>query len=489
MPVRLSFLLACALVASAAFQGTRGIYDSTEERYTECAREMAQAGTWLEPVLNGQHHWTKPPLTYIFIGIPYRLFGPTAWAARLYLIPCYLVAILSVWWMTLFLWNDRASANMAALVYATMGFSMATSHIVATDYPLTAAMALTLAFFWAAMRKRSSRAVHLAWLCLGVAFLVKGPPSLLVLPAMFLVWARLPRDERRQVPLFAPSALALFFVVGFGWYAWEAWKHPGLAKYWFRDEVVNRSLTNHFHRNNKFSKNFEIYLPVLLCGTLPWSGWLAFRWRAVREKIVVPGGLKRTWINLTHEGFWLFWTIIIPLTVFVFSQSKLPLYLLPLFVPIAAATGRLLIKIDGNRPWFRKRVLAFMFCMFALFIVGKGGIGWTSFQNKDRALLHRHLTKNCGIEDPKRLAVYGDVHPNGLSYYFNYALSLVNKEGLAHWATAGGRRFVLYSHNWQEEEIEQLLQENPLPVTKYAPFNKWRVISFDGSTNAPAPSL
>lgn len=60
LSLRLPVLLACASAAAAAFHGARGLYETTEGRYAECAREMAQAGTWLEPVLNGHPHWTKP---------------------------------------------------------------------------------------------------------------------------------------------------------------------------------------------------------------------------------------------------------------------------------------------------------------------------------------------------------------------------------------------------------------------------------------------
>ncbi|NLF56030.1 MAG: hypothetical protein GX580_00150, partial [Candidatus Hydrogenedens sp.] len=61
------FLLLLAVVLGFAFQGSRGLYESTEGRYTECARQSMAAGSLLEPVLNGEHHWTKPPLTYIVI--------------------------------------------------------------------------------------------------------------------------------------------------------------------------------------------------------------------------------------------------------------------------------------------------------------------------------------------------------------------------------------------------------------------------------------
>ena len=58
---------ALAFVVAASFQGSRGLYESTEGRYAECARETLASGDWDDPILNGRPHWTKPPLTYMAI--------------------------------------------------------------------------------------------------------------------------------------------------------------------------------------------------------------------------------------------------------------------------------------------------------------------------------------------------------------------------------------------------------------------------------------
>ena len=465
------------------FHGSRGLYETTEGRYAECAREMAKAGTWLEPLLNGNPHWTKPPLTYLAIRIPYSVLGPTTWAARLYLIPCYLITIAAVWWLAFRLWRDRECAAMGALVYATAGVPMLASQAVSTDYPLTAALALAHACFWDALRLRSSRAVHLMWLFLGIAFLVKGPPALLVVPAMLLVWFRLPRQERLQVRLFAPSAIAVFLTVALGWYAWESWRHPGLMKYWLQNEVVNRSLSDTYNRHPEFYQNFVVYLPILLFGTLPWSGWLVYRWRKIRDSIALPKGLKGAWSGFSDEAFWLFWVTVLPLAVFLLSRSKLPLYVLPLFVPFAAGAGRLLLLIDGRAPWFRKAALSTSCAMFALFVVGKACSVFVH-NDRDMAYLCRQLTGPGGVHDSERLAVYGDKHLNGLSFYCDRVLPLVTLDELERWADAGGERFVLCRSGRHAEKIERRLEGRH--AEKRVLSKQWSVIRIAGAEKASA---
>ena len=71
----LALVAAFAFVNAAAFQGSRGLYETTEGRYAECARETMLTGDWDDPVLDGHPHWSKPPLTYAAIMAGTRLCG------------------------------------------------------------------------------------------------------------------------------------------------------------------------------------------------------------------------------------------------------------------------------------------------------------------------------------------------------------------------------------------------------------------------------
>lgn len=473
-PPRLSVLLVLAFVAVSVFQTHRGLFDSTEGRYAECAREMVRTGTWLEPVLNGQPHWTKPPLTYLAIMGPLKLMGPTTEAARFFLIPCYLVTIMAVYGLSLRLWQDRVIARMCALVFATMGFPMAASNVVSTDFLLTVVLALTHACFWDAQRRSSSFMVYLTWFFLGVAFLTKGPPALLFLPAMVAVCVHRPREKHRRFRFFNPLAILLFFVVGFGWYAWEASIHPGLAHYWLRDEVINRSFSNEFDRNSPFYKNFEIYIPILIFGTLPWSAWVAWRWRSVFSRLQNLGSITEGWRNLSDAAVWLIWATVFPLGVFVFSHSKLPLYLLPLFVPIAVGMGRLLLQLDGAKPEFSKTVRTLMAIMFLLLVLFKSVGVSVMKRDKDMAVLHAQLTKTYGLVDPRKLFVFGDTHPNALSYYYDFSLPLVKKDKLEGWLRTAEGQALLYRHNQQEKDVDRLVGNRP--VRRSVLPHHWRLI-------------
>jgi 4-amino-4-deoxy-L-arabinose transferase len=253
--------------------------------------------------------------------------------------------------------------------------------------------------------------------------------------------------------------------------------------YWLKDEVVNRALSDKFFRNPFFYQNFIVYLPVLLFGTLPWSGWLVFRWREVRDRIAVHGSLKGAWSGVSDEAFWLFWMTVLPLAVFMLSRSKLPLYVLPLFVPFAAGAGRLLLQIDGRAPWFRKAALSTACAMFALFVVGKACSVFVH-NDRDMGCLYRQLSGPGGVHDTGRLAVYGDKHLNGLSFYCDRMLPLVTSEGLDRWADAGGERFVLCRSGRHTEEIKRRLAVRPAEIRVLS--KRWSVIRIAGAAKASA---
>ena len=59
------WLLALLVSMAFAFQGTRGIWEPDEGRYTVAGLNMLESGDWLVPTLDGEHpHLTKPPITY-----------------------------------------------------------------------------------------------------------------------------------------------------------------------------------------------------------------------------------------------------------------------------------------------------------------------------------------------------------------------------------------------------------------------------------------
>ncbi len=328
-----------AFINAAAFQGSRGLFETTEGRYAECARETMLSGDWDDPVLDGQAHWTKPPLTYVAIIAGMRTFGENPWGVRAYLVAALVLASAAVWWAGVSIWGP-ASGRWAGLVFATSPAITAAACSVSADLLVALWTALAAAAYWQSRTTRSNRAMIGAWVFTGLGMLTKGPPALLV-PAFLLGSASL-LTHRGSFwrPPFRITALGvvLFLGIGCGWYFAEAMENPGLLAYWFTHELIARNISPEFHRNPELTYVFTVYLPLLLFGTGPWLCILLFRcWQRFRG--MLPAWPEQfTWNRAAR------WALIAgvagPFLVFAGSHSRLPLYLTPVYVPLALLLGR-----------------------------------------------------------------------------------------------------------------------------------------------------
>jgi hypothetical protein len=155
--------------------------------------------------------------------------------------------------------------------------------------------------------------------------------------------------ERGRRMLFQPLGLIAFVTIAAPWYIAVTQRTPGLMQYFLGDEVVNRIASNEFNRHGEWYGWLTIYGPTLLIGTLPWWRPL-WRWmRGVpaqwrRWRTAEARQAERAWVLAT---LWL----ALPLLVFCLSRSRLPLYILPLFMPVALLIA--MQQLRDARPWPR----------------------------------------------------------------------------------------------------------------------------------------
>lgn len=373
---RYCFWVVVLLIYACAFQGARGIYSPDEGRYTDVALAMLGDGDWLHPMLHHEvAHWSKPPLTYWSIATSIHIFGRTEFAARL---PCALAFAATV--LLLVRLGRRFVPNrpwLPGLVYATLLLPQIASNLVTTDTILALWECLVVVGFveaWTAQTREAGRPGRLILgAAAGLAFLTKGPPGLLSLAGClaFAVWLGGWRSLRK---LADPVAALAFVAIGLGWYAYVVMQDPSVLRYFLVTEVVERVASDKMHRNGGWWGPFEIYLPTLVVGALPWWPIAATRaWLRRREtRAVTPAGLDAR-LLLCWFG--------LPLIVFSIAQSRLPLYLLPLFAPLALWVAREIANVmpTRRRTW---AVMAWAVLLLAM----RGAAAWLDVNNDDRRL-------------------------------------------------------------------------------------------------------
>jgi 4-amino-4-deoxy-L-arabinose transferase-like glycosyltransferase len=339
------WLVALLVVVAFAFQGTRGIWEPDEGRYSSAGINMHESGDWLIPTVDGEHpHLTKPPLTYWALAASFALLGHHEWVARLPSALAFIATGLLVFGLGRRLCPEHAA--LPAAVWALSFAPVMASNIVSTDPILvlfeTAAM-FAFVEAWSRGDAGSSRDWYtLMWLGWALAFLTKGPPGLL--PLLGVLALLVVHDRSRVKALFVPLGLVAFVAVGFTWFALLIEQEPGRLRYFLAYELYDRVFSGAHDRNSRWYGGFEVYLPMLLVGTLPWSA-LALAavagprgaWRRIRE------GLRARDRAALLLAYWL----VVPLVVFFLARSRLHLYVLPLFVPLAVAMARALAGWRG----------------------------------------------------------------------------------------------------------------------------------------------
>ncbi|MFL6550416.1 MAG: ArnT family glycosyltransferase [Povalibacter sp.] len=407
------------LILAFAFQGSRALWDPDEGRYVDIALQMIKSGNWWVPHLNEETaHLAKPPMTYWMIAASLKTFGRSEGAARLPYALAFLTTALIVFQLARDLHLRVPWA--ASLIWMTCAGSFVGFNVVSTDALLTmfeAAAMLALVRTGALFKDDACpRWVSVLWLVLGLAFLTKGPPALLPMLAAVVYLIRI-RHKRALRQLFAPRGLCIFALVGLSWYASMIVIDPEALNYFVGSEVYGRIFADAHGRNGGALGALKVYVPTILIGSMPW-GWLLIR-----------KPVKAEWSALDRCREKFLWTwLLVPLSVFALSRSRLPLYLLPLFVPIAllCATRIRSMPLMPQREAWPLAVWIFVL------LLTRVGASWLA-NSADAQSFSAEIAQVMHVmRTPATEVVFVDSKPRyGVAFYLNAEVVAVHLRGWA----------------------------------------------------------
>jgi 4-amino-4-deoxy-L-arabinose transferase-like glycosyltransferase len=330
--------------------GTLPLAGPDEPRYAEVAREMLSRRDLITPTLGGQPWFEKPPLLYWMMMASYRVFGVSEYVTRLGPAICALLTGLGVFWVGRRVASSEALpeastgesaearsdfACWSALVFLSSAGAIVFSRAATFDIVITMTITAALAgfFVWHVADDYPGTAVRRnlpllgLYFFVGVSLLAKGLVGI-VIPFGVIVFYFVMRREwpsRRFLgSLF--WGIPLLVVVAGVWYAPMISRHGWkFIDAFFVQHHFARFATNKYHHPGPF----YFYLYVLPLFALPWTMFLVsaligarrWRWR---------GNTPRDRLRV----FALAW-IVVPVTFFSLSGSKLPAYILPVLPAVA----------------------------------------------------------------------------------------------------------------------------------------------------------
>lgn len=329
--------------------------DTTEPRYAEIARIMAETGDWITPWFDyGLPFWGKPPLSFWLEALSFKLLGITEFSARL---PSWLVTI-GVLALIYRLTRELAGVRqglLAAIIFASMVLSYALSGAVLTDPFL--AFGTTLSFVSVILAAEHPGSAWRWWFFVGAAIglLAKGPLTLILIGGPMVLLLAWTRDTRyfRALPWW--RGMILMLTLSLPWYIAAELKTPGFTDYFLVGEHFLRFVAPGWNGDlygTAHQKPWGTIWIYFIIATFPW-GILAivyFLWTLLftrNKKTILPR-------HLSDAQRLLILATLFPSLFFTFSGNILATYQLPALAPLSIVIATL---IDNDCLKSRSRYL------------------------------------------------------------------------------------------------------------------------------------
>lgn len=369
-PDLLFWLLAAIILSRLGSMVVFPMVDTTEARYGEVARIMAETGDWITPWFNyGVPFWGKPPLSFWLEAFSMRLFGITEFAARL---PSWLahLGMAALIFTAMLKMAGKRQALIATLVFSSMALSYILSGAVLTDPFLALGTTLSLVSIILALRQPGSLWRWWFFIGLVIGLLAKGPLALVLIGGPLFLWVLWRRRWRDLGEIPWIRGLLLTALLSLPWYVAAELKTPGFINYFIVGEHFLRFVDPGWSGDLYGSAHKEAFGTIWLywiAASFPWGligiGVLIWRWLASKRGDRPISGLK-----LDDEQRLLLLAALFPSLFFTFSGNILWTYQLPALVPLAMLLGQLMANASPVTA-FRKYGMITVTAMVPLAVI------------------------------------------------------------------------------------------------------------------------
>jgi len=423
---RLLVLVLIIALVRLAILGLYPLMDTTEARYGEISRVMAENGDWITPWYRQTiPFWAKPPLSFWTTAISYKFLGVNEFAGR-----------FSHWSMGIIggfvVWNlgARRSEREAVIAVTLLSGSLVyyfSSGAIMTDMALTLGLTVGMASFWIAIQPNQSaglkqRSTWLFFASIGWGLLAKGPIAIVLTALPLSAWLILSRSHwqtARELPWLRGALLTA--AISLPWYFLAELKTPGFLNYFIIGEHLQRFLIpgwkgDLFGDAHLYPKGTIWGFAILML--LPWSIILPLATLKPSKKF--PFIKKNKDKNIQNEvngnsewrNYLLSWALA-PIIFFTFSGNILPAYVLP-SVPAGALLIAALIKNQDPKRIDKTLALGLIFILIcsSIFPIAVSANG-TSHRKSQKDVVEAFKSESR----PNSKLVYFKEVPYSASFY------------------------------------------------------------------------
>ena len=342
-------------------------YHTDENFYVESARNMVESGDYLTPIYHDKKRFAKPILYYWFVSASYKIFGISLASARLTSALFGSLTIGLLYMISSRLFEGRIAFYSILILPATF-LHFQISRWATTDIVLSFFILLALYYFVRSYQSDFERLsdIYLFYIAMALGFMTKGPPAIIILCMVAIIFILLTRRLRFLPHLRIGQGCIIFLLFNLPWFVTMYYLHGDE----FKNHIIGTEIKGRLVHSTPFSL---YYFGVLFRYYLPWS---LFFIAAVFQQFGIynfspPSTFgfveyfKRFPINLkTHTKllfarsnesvlFCYIW-ILVCLTLFVLVRIEHSRYMLPASSAVAILTAKFFAdieKLSGGLNW------------------------------------------------------------------------------------------------------------------------------------------
>jgi 4-amino-4-deoxy-L-arabinose transferase-like glycosyltransferase len=325
-------LIAVRLISLGLFP----LYDTTEARYGEMARIMAETNNWVTPQFDyNVPFWGKPPFQTWISAFSFSWFGVSEFSARLPHFICGLITCYLVFRFAKSLANNNTAIFSLLILTSSLGFIIAIG-MVMTDSALLMAYTLAMVCYWQCYSQKDKVVSgHLFFVALALGMLIKGPVAVVLIGISLVCWSLWQgcfKVAIKRLPWL--TGILVFLLLTLPWYIWAEMRTPGFLEYFILGEHIQRFLVSGWQGDLYGTAHVKprgiIWLYWLICAS-PWS------FIAVGLLVKKCRGIELPQNKYQAQGInkYLICWMISPLLLFTLAGNILPIYVLPGFSALA----------------------------------------------------------------------------------------------------------------------------------------------------------
>ena len=333
------FLLAAAFLYFAHI-GSYHLIELDEGRYHRIPMEMVLSGDYLTPHFDYMPYFEKPILQYWVTALAMKLFGFKEFTGRILPALTGFGNVILAYILGRSMYNGRTGL-MAAIILATSALQLIVASIGVLDMALTFFVDACLVAFYLFERTEKKKYLLFFYAAMGLGMLTKGLIAI-AFPVGILFWyALLTRRPKLFLKLFYVPGIVLFLIIAVPWYYLVSEANPDFFYFFFIREHFLRFATKMHERFHPW----YYFVPVLIAGLMPWTGFLA-TFFSKKGIFRAPGTLRHKQdillLSLWAGLIYVFYSI---------SDSKLPTYILPCWLPLSILLSASLERCRREKSW------------------------------------------------------------------------------------------------------------------------------------------